>query len=70
MKRFGTYSGDEMKLSIFSRLVIGYCAFLVLVTGTIGYTVMQLNRVRHVTRSIGQKNILAKIKNLDEAEVR
>lgn len=41
-----------MRLSIFSRLVVSYCALLILVTGTSGYTVTQLSRVRHVTGSL------------------
>jgi signal transduction histidine kinase len=41
-----------VRLSIFSRLVVGFCALLILVTGTSLYTVAQLSRVRHVTRSI------------------
>ena len=41
-----------MRLSIFSRLAVGYCALLILVTGASVYTVTQMSRVRHVTRSI------------------
>jgi signal transduction histidine kinase len=41
-----------LKLSIFSRLVIGYCTLLILVTGASAYVITQLSRVRHVTHSI------------------
>jgi len=41
-----------MKISIFSRLVVGCCALLILLTGASLYSVTQLSRVRDVTSSI------------------
>jgi two-component system sensor histidine kinase GlrK len=45
-------SGDGMKLSIFSRLMSGYVALLVLATGMSVYAIIQLGRVNTVTHSI------------------
>ncbi len=47
-----SYPGDKVRLSIFSRLVIGYLLLLVLVTGVSIYTVSQLSGVSHITHSI------------------
>ncbi len=41
-----------MKLSIFSRLVIGYFSLIVLVAGVCVYSVIQLNKVSHITHSM------------------
>lgn len=41
-----------MKLSIFTRLIVGYLALLILIAGVSFYTITQLNRVSHITHSI------------------
>ena len=54
MSRFFSGAGEagRMKLSIFSRLMIGYLAFLVLAMGVSVYAIIQLRYVRDVTHSI------------------
>jgi two-component system sensor histidine kinase GlrK len=54
MSRFFSGAGEvgRMKLSIFSRLMTGYLAFLVLAMGVSVYAIIQLRYVRDVTHSI------------------
>ncbi len=45
-------TGDGVRLSIFSRLMTGYVALLVLTTGVSVYAIVQLGKVNAVTHSI------------------